>query len=190
MLQPIATPLWSSLRIGTEYATEQQPDADDRNPWFFADCARFKAYCDLRAREDDGWKLRSDVPNYGIHLLVGGVHLARVLRSLDGSAPPPGGNPRRRRHYQQQGVQGQLALSTTDGLPPLNLIIDWHVGDGEPIVNVSLPYRPWDYQSNPEVHWRVPFPDEAEFENLAFQGETDGDVDARLKIHETELGSA
>lgn len=113
----------------------------------------------------------------------------RVLRSLDGSPPPPGGNPRRRRYYGQQGIQGQLALEAADGLSPLNLIIDWHVVDAEPIVNVSLPYRPWKYQSNPEVHWRVPFPDESEFENLAFLGAPDEDVDAQLRIHETEMGS-
>lgn len=197
ILSPTFTPLRDALRKGLAYAEEQQPDVDDRDPFFWSHSARFMARKRLTATLSnpemviEGWQIRPKVPNCGIHLLVEGLHTARVVRSLGGTTPPPGRNQTRQEAWTGVGVngeQGQLLLARCGQLPPLSLIIDWQDEAGEPILHVGLPSGPWGYSKKPRLHWRVPMPEaDSDFSDLSFEGSPDeGSV---LEVDRAEFAS-
>jgi hypothetical protein len=167
--------LTKGLRLGIGYADGQQPDLDDRDPWFWSHSARWRARRHLLGvKETDGWAITRRVPNSGIHLCIKDIHTVRILRSLGGTVPHPGRNRARRDDW----IQGTLKPSD-GGLPPLSLLMDWQVHDDEPLVYLSLPKRPWSYGSDPELHWRVPVTGDADedLNNLRFDpGLLPGDV--------------
>jgi hypothetical protein len=183
ILLPAAGPIRNSLRKGVAYADELQPESDTRDPWFWSHSARYSTLRHLAAANSrvgvEGWEVRSGVPNCGIHIRLGDLHLARVVRSLSGTTPPPGRNLARQRAWRGVGdpgpQQGQLNLDTDEGLPPLQLIVDWSDESGEPVIHVGLPSAPWDYRKAPRLHWRVQLPDEeVDLESLAFPGDVGG----------------
>ena len=105
-----------------------------------------------------------------------------TLLGLSAPSPEPplrqGNNPARRQAWRGIGVpspeQGQLELDTDEGLPPLQLIVDWTDEDGEPLIHVGLPSGPWGYRKAPRLHWRVSLPDEGvDIGSLTF-GDGDG----------------
>jgi hypothetical protein len=176
--------LMKGLRLGIGYADEQQPDLAVRDPWFWSHSARWKARCHLLGVQSEGWTIKRNVPNSGIHLGIKNVHTVRVLRSLDGTVPHPGRNRARRDDW----VQGTLRPND-GGLPPLSLLMDWRVHDDEPLVYVSLPKRAWSYGSDPDLYWRVPVTGDADQDlaNLRFDpGLLDGDVMVTIKVDPAE----
>lgn len=162
-----------------------------RDPWYWAHSARWRALGWLRGCDKNGWSVADRVPNSGIHLAIVGVHKIRVLRTLDGSTPPPGGNRARR----QAGCKGYLGCrlhsrwGRRERFPPYRLSL---TGRCRAIVRSSmfgLPKRPWDYQSGPELHWRVPVTGDAtsDLARLTFDpGVPYGDVYVTLKIDPSE----
>jgi len=177
--------LMKALRLGIGYAEEQQPDPDGRDPWFWSHSARWKArrYL-LGVEKPDGWRIKRNVPNSGIHLSIKGIHGIRVLRSLGGMVPHPGRNRVRRKDW----VQG--VLRPNDGtLPPLSLLMDWEVHEDEPRVYLSLPKNPWNYGSDPDLYWRVPVTGDADEDlaRLRFDpGLLPGDVMVTIKVDPAE----
>jgi hypothetical protein len=177
--------LTKALRLGIGYADEQQPDLDDRDPWFWSHGARWRARRHLMSVTSPmGWGINPDVPNSGIHLRLADIHDIRVLRSLGGTVPHPGRNRVRRRAWVQD------TLPPNDGaLRPLSLLADWQVHDDEPLVYLSLPKCPWTYGSDPDVHWRVPVTGDIDKDlaNLRFDpGLLPGDVTVTIKVDPTE----
>jgi hypothetical protein len=177
-------PLFKALRLGIGYADEQQPDLDDRDPWFWSHSARWRARGHLRSVVAQGWRMNPDVPNSGIHLCIDKIHDLRILRSLGDTAPHPGRNRARREAWIQDTLPPQ------DGsLRPLSLLADWRVHDDEPLIYVSLPKRPWAYGSDPELYWRVPVTGDAsqDLANLRFDpGLLPGDVIVTVKVDPAE----
>ena len=131
----------------------------------------------------EGYEVRSDIPNSGIHLRFQRLHVARVVRSFGGTTPAPGRNPSRRQAWKGLPVQGQLSLADNAKLPPLSLIIDWQDIDGEPLIHVGLPRGEWAHGKSPRLYWRVPMPDEGvDIRSLRFDGSDDGFGGALLDI--------
>lgn len=184
------SPLRDALRRGIEYADDLQPDPLARDPFFWSHSARFKAGRDLMGKPPgDNWRLRPRVPNSGIHLQFDGIHLMRVLRSLRGTTPHPGPNARR----QQAWTFLEPALSGPYGPVALELIADWQVADGEPVLHLGLPASPWRYGEPVKLHWRVPFPGDGEAEDwtrLTFNpgGDDSGYDLVALQIDPAEIG--
>jgi hypothetical protein len=162
---PVVGDLRDALRTGIDYADDLQPDAQNRDNWFWSNCARFRARNALRTVVPDGWALVDRVANSGIHLTFAGLHVARVLRSFAGSTPPPGRNQARRSAYQQ----GQFPLDANGTLPPLSLILDWRESQGEPEIHIGFPHASWDFKSTPKLHWRIELPEGGvDLNSLAF----------------------
>lgn len=184
MVECAVPSLVKALRLGIGYADEQQPDPDDRDPWFWSHGARWRARRHLLSVAAKGWSISSGVPNSGIHLCVDKVHGLRVLRSLGDTVPHPGGNRARRDAWIQD------TLPPRDGsLRPLSLLADWRVHDDEPLIYLSLPKRPWTYGSDPELYWRVPVTGDAsqDLANLTFDpGLLPGDVMVTVKVDPAE----
>lgn len=184
LLVPAAPALWDGLRAGIEHANSLQPDPDDRNPWYWAHSARWKACQRIESAAGVGedWSLVENVPNCGIHLRLDSMHVARVVRSFGGTTPHAGSNKKRARAWS--GVQGQLALASGGTLPPLSLIIDWQVIDDEPIVHVGLPAGNWEYGSTANLFWRVPLPNaDDDLSSLSFEPRVDaGGSLVRLRL--------
>jgi hypothetical protein len=191
LLVPAIPDLRNALRRGIDFADDLQPDPTRRDPWFWSHSARWKACSILNGVEHEGWAVTPDVPNCGIHLRLGDLHVARVLRSLAGTTPHPGSN--RRRVAAWQGVQGQLPLAENGTLPPLSLVVDWHEAeDGEPAIHVGLPAGSWTYGTNPRLHWRVLVPEDGlDLSSLRFDPGPDvGDTLVTLAIDPAEEGKA
>lgn len=177
VLEPLASALPSAIRDGVEQADAVQPDALTRDNYFWSHCARFYNKRSLNRMHGSDWHLIEDVPNTGIHIVLNGVHRIRVLRSLGGLVPHPGSNGARRAAWSQPPAQGRLFHSAEnellvdppeDKLPAMNLLIDWHLKDGEPVISVSLPRAPWEYEQAIRVHWRRPLPSDEDFAGLSF----------------------
>jgi hypothetical protein len=178
LLDRWAAPLYDCLRDGIDFANSLQPDPESRERWYWAHSARFVARKELIAR---GAPLTPKTPNAGIHLVLDGIHTARVLRSLWGSAPHPGRNAARQKCWVgvKQHVQGQFAFATTTGtaLSPLSLLVDWQMdAEDEPIVHVSLPISSWRFTQRARLHWRVPLRDGGAdaYSDLRFDAPDDG----------------
>jgi len=181
VIAPVALPIWASLRKGLAFADELQPDPADREGFFWAHSARYMARKELLKANTqpgvEGWAVRGNVPNCGIHLLLDDLHKIRVVRSFGGTTPHPGRNPRRRADWKgiQGAVQDQFVLDTEAELPPLSLIVDWTDQDGEPVVHIGLPRGEWGYQKSPSLHWRVRLPEaETDLAGLRFEAADDG----------------
>lgn len=190
LVNPIVVPLREALRGGLGWASYLQPDSEDLDSWFFSHSARHYALKELKKLAAPGqWAVVDNVPNSGIHIRLGDLHIVRVLRSEGGTTPHPGGNRARRRAWTNP-MQGRLFLDTSSGqpLPPLTLIADWQDEDGEPVIHLGLPNGIWDYAKNPRLHWRIPFPGEGlDLNSLRFDGGGgDGEAPILLKVHESE----
>lgn len=184
LLEPCVPLLHDALCTGIEFAHEAQADELDRDPYFWAHCARYKARRHLNAMDRDGWSLAPNVPNSGIHLRIEGIHIARVLRSLGGSAPHPGPNRARQLAWR---FDNRMWLGNPP-LPPLNLIIDWTHSADEPILHVGLPVAPWPYGQKPLLHWRVLLHGGDSLGGWRFEPEGDpGDAPVRLRLDPAEF---
>ncbi len=177
LLAPLASAVPAALRQGMEAADALQPEPAARDNYFWSHSARFYNKRELARNAGNGWLLLDDVPNTGIHIVLQDVHRIRVLRSLNGTVPHPGRNLARRDAWAQPPGQGEFFLSADNelsldnarsALPAMNLLIDWHQEQGEPVICVSLPRAPWSYQDNIRVYWRKPFPTADEFANMRF----------------------
>src|SRR5690242_19521007 len=100
---PAVADIRTALRKGIAYADTVQPDAAERDPWFWSHSARWTARNHLAQCEDREWDMPCGIPNCGIHVRAGGLHVARVVRSLSGSTPHPGPNRHRRKAWTNQG---------------------------------------------------------------------------------------
>ena len=82
----------------------------------------------------------------------------------------------------------ELSADDPGVVPAMNLLIDWHRVDGEPVIFVSLPRAPWAYQDAVRVYWRKRFPAADEFAGLKFNpGSFDDDVGAVVRVDPGEL---
>jgi hypothetical protein len=187
IIEPAVPVLLDALRDGIEYASELQAEEEEFDGYFWAHAARYRTKRALLAARDPsaGWTLIQSRKNSAIHLRFGDLHIARLLRSSDGTTPSPGRNRARRRAY----TQSSLALAP-GGLPPLSLIFDWQEEDGEPVLHVGLPKGTWDYKANPVLHWRHRLDDGGQaLAGLAFDpGEDDGDLGVTIAVHASEAG--
>jgi hypothetical protein len=160
LVEPLAGPIHESLQIGIDFADATVQGFD---PFFHSHCVRHRARGALAAMEQDGWSISPDIANTGIHLRFGGgMHVARLLRSFNGNAPHPGHSRSRRKAWigvQSRPEQLQFELDTETEVPPLSILVDWHVIDDLPVVHVSLPEGGWGYGRSPRLHWRVPLGD-------------------------------
>ena len=182
----------SALHDGIDFANDIQPDAPGRDPWYWSHSARFKArnVLEAAAASAQGWAMIEGVPNSGIHLRLGGLHVMRVLRSAAGSTPAPGHSRARRRAWQQ-GRQLQFAFDDgLDGLPPVDLILDWSTDDADELsLHLGMPLGVWDHGSHPILAWRIPLPSSDELGALAFQGSDESEIPVHLRIDEAELAA-
>ena len=185
-----------ALHRGIDYANDTQPDPGDRDPWFWSHSARFEARRALErsANGAHDWELIAGVPNCGIHVGLGGLHVVRVLRSLAGTTPAPGGNQSRQQAWQQSRLQFPIYDDTggphhgaARGLPPLDLVLDWTTDDNATLVmHLGMPQGVWGLGEDPILAWRVLLPSADSLEGLAFPSSTDADVPVRLRVDEAE----
>lgn len=189
LLDAWVDPLHDALREGIDYADGLQPDENGRDPWHWSHCARFGARQGLIARSAP---ITHRASNTAIHLrLEGGLHKARVLRTLRGTAPHPSRNKMSQAAWVGVSLQGQLAFPGSGGeLPPLSLLLDWQVDqDDEPLVHCSLPIGPWRIVQKPSLHWRVPLRRGASssgYDDLRFDPGDDGGL-PQIVVDPTEL---
>jgi hypothetical protein len=191
LLIPALPDLGEALRAGIDYADSLQPDVQGRDPWYWSHSARWKARETLARSEKSGWALVRDIPNCGIHIRLGHLHLVRVLRSLEGNTPHPGSGVRRQDAWV--GVQGQFPLGDGVSLPALSLIMDWQDAGGEPNLHLGLPVRPWQFLSVPRLHWRVPvFPGGTALDGVIFDPgpDTGSDRLVTLAVDPAEMEQA
>ena len=187
-LSACVPPLSEALRCGIDAANEGQPDPDDRDPWYWSHTVRFTARRRLEQIVDpsDDWGLIGGVPNSGIHLRLGGLHVVRVLRSASGTTPAPG-HSRRRREAWQQFQQLQFPFGG-EGIPPANLVLDWTIANADTVVmHLGMPVGLWEHGKHPILAWRVRLASDDSLEELSFIGTDDIDVPVRLRIADPEL---
>lgn len=191
LVEPAVDDLRSALRKGVDYADDLQSEfgATEIDRHFWAHSARYRARRHLIsiASGAASWKIAPGISNSAIHLQFEGGHTARVLRSLGGEMPHPGRNRQRRAAWDNP----QLELDLAEGhrFPLLRLIIDWHVVDGEPVIHVGLPRCPWDYLSDPVLHWREPITGDIDLDSLAFAPaalDDDDEVPITLQVDPAE----
>lgn len=157
LVEPIAGPIYESLRLGIDFADQTMRSHDGH---FHSHCVRYRTREALEAVEATDWHLVPRIPNSGIHLVLGGgLHTARLLRTLNGGAPHPGRGLTRQRAWTNldMPIQLPLDLDTIDevAFAPLSLLLDWSIMDDEPLVHLSLPQGAWSYGNKPRLHWRV-----------------------------------
>jgi len=178
-----------ALLEGIDYANDIQPEPSGRDRWYWAHSARFKARQTLVASSDgaDKWDLVSNVPNSGIHVLLGGLHLVRVLRSSGGTTPAPGPNFKRRDAWQQTRLKFQMGDEPHE-LSPLDLILDWTTDNTDALtMHLGMPVGTWEHGTTPILAWRVSLPSTDDLKGLIFTGSDDSDVPVRLHVDGTEL---
>ncbi|MEQ8842195.1 MAG: hypothetical protein RIB98_14525 [Acidimicrobiales bacterium] len=173
-----------SLSAGIDFANDLLSDDTDKDNHYWSHSARYKARRELIA---SGAPVRPDVANSGIHLVLGDLHTARVLRSVNRETPPPGHSTERRSEYNVQqtlnlaiGVNGQR-------LPSLPFVIDWYDLDDEPVVHIGLPREPWSWGKKIKMFWRVPLPGaEGGYSGLRFNPSDDGGEPDIVYVHPAE----
>ena len=186
LLEPCLADIREALRCGIDFANDLQPDADDRDRWFWSHSARYRARQELEAGGGTGWEVVSKIPNSGIHVRLDELHVVRVLRSSGGTTPAPGHNRQRRAAWSQYH-QLQLELDHEGGLPPLNLILDWSTeGDDLLVLHLGMPKGVWKFGSDPVLSWRVELPVDDDLASLVFPGTEDGPVDVTLRVDDAE----
>lgn len=180
LLNSVGPAIWTSVQAGVEAANNIQPTPEGRDNHFWSHCARYhnKKRLLVESQKHRGeWQLIPDVPNTGIRIVIDDVHQVRVLRSLHGDVPHPGRNRARRESWSQPSTQRELFVTADnrlvdeddESLRALNMLIDWHLDrHGEPVINVSLPMGPWEFEHLVRVYWRVPLPGADDFANIAF----------------------
>jgi hypothetical protein len=185
LFEPAVCHLTKALRLGIGFADDLQPDPENRDQWFWSHSARWKARNHLVSiASPQGWGITPDVPNSAIHMRLLDIHTVRVLRALGETAPHPGQNRARRRDWFQPTIR-----PNDDSVPPLSLLVDWQVRNDEPIINLSLPKRPWQYGDPPELYWRVPVTGDTDEDlaKLTFEpGLLPGDVMVTIKVDPAE----
>lgn len=191
LVASLAAPTYKAVQAGIDFADGLMPDDQDvADPWYWSHSARYAARNQLRhGGAIEGWKLRPDVPNSGIHFSVDNGHRLRLVRSLHNDVPHPGSNKRRREAWTG-AVELPLRVSGS-GLPFLNLLFDWAVDiNREPVIHVTLPQGPWTYGQPSRVHWRVLLPSDGvlDLSALTFNPSGDGD-DLGLVLDEAERES-
>jgi hypothetical protein len=179
MFDPIAKPIYEAIYSGVGYADDLLNYTDD--PWYWSHSARFtiRNILSTELAIIDRWSLATRVPNSGVHLIADNIHPVRVVRSLAGDVPQPGRNRARQLAWCNPDNTLDLTVGQENPLPLVNLLIDWHLRDDEPIVHVSLPIGPWRYGKPTRVHWREPLQrgGAASIGDLVFEG---GDDDSGL----------
>ena len=189
MLDECLPEIRHALLGGIDFANDIQPDASGRDRWYWAHSARYKARRALEASSDGakGWELIAGVPNSGIHVCLGGLHVVRILRSAEGTTPAPGHTRRRREAWQQFRLQLPIG-DESDGLPPLDLVLDW-TADGADVLTMHLgmPLGVWTHGKPPILEWRVLLPSTDDLEALTFAGADDVDVPVLLRVDDTEM---
>lgn len=177
-----------ALLGGIDFANDIQPEPDGRDRWYWAHSARYRARRALEASSEGahGWELIAGVPNSGIHICLGGLHVVRVLRSAEGTTPAPGHTRRRREAWQQFRLQFPVN-DETEGLPPLDLVIDWTTDGTDALtMHLGMPLGVWTHGKPPILEWRVPLPSTDDLEGLAFEAAADDDVPVLLRVDDTE----
>lgn len=186
LISPAAGPLHDALRIGHDFADQTMLDTDAA---FHSHCVRYRAKMALSAHDSPEWSLTPGVSNSGIHLRLGGLHQARLLRSLNGTTPHPGESQARRAAWSNP-EQLVLALDDTRNLAPMSLLLDWHFVDDEPVVHISLPKRPWKFGRSPQLHWRARLLDTgSNLDALEFKGDHEAQIDVSIDIDPNEFGT-
>ena len=176
-----------ALLDGIDFANDIQPEPESRDRWFWAHSARYRARRVLEASSAgaQNWELIDGVPNSGIHVCLGGIHVVRVLRSVEGTTPAPGHTRRRREAWQQLPLQFPIDVET-EGLPRLDLVLDWTTDDADALtMHLGMPLGVWPYGNPPILEWRVLLPSTDDLEGLTFEG-TDDDVPVLLRVDDTE----
>ncbi len=176
-----------ALLGGIDFANDIQPEPENRDRWYWAHSARYRARRALEASSAgaQSWELIAGVPNSGIHVCLGGLHVVRVLRSAEGTTPAPGHTRRRREAWQQFRLQFPID-DETEGLPPLDLVLDWTTDDTDALtMHLGMPLGVWTHGKPPILEWRVLLPYTDDLEGLAFEG-ADDDVPVLLRVDDTE----
>ena len=176
-----------ALLGGIDFANDIQPEPENRDRWYWAHSARYRARRALEASSAgaQGWELIAGVPNSGIHVCLGGLHVVRVLRSAEGTTPAPGHTRRRCEAWQQFRLQFPID-DETEGLPPLDLVLDWTNDDTDALtMHLGMPLGVWTYGKPPILEWRVLLPSSDDLEGLTFEG-ADDDVPVLLRVDDTE----
>ncbi len=187
MLSASLPTIQKALLDGIDFASDIQPEPENRDRWYWAHSARYRARRVLEASSKDaqGWELVAGVPNSGIHILVDGLHKVRVLRSTEGTTPAPGHTRMRRQAWQQTRFQFP-SKDRAEGLPPLDLVLDWTTDHTDALtIHLGLPKGVWNYGNDPILEWRVPLPSGDDIEDLAFEI-VDEAMPAVLIIDDTE----
>ena len=177
-----------ALLGGIDFANDIQPEPEDRDRWYWAHSARYRARRVLEANSEgaQGWELIADVPNSGIHICIGGLHVVRVLRSAEGTTPAPGHTYRRREAWQQFRLQFPVD-DETEGLSPLDLVLDWSTDETDTLtMHLGMPLGVWTHGKPPILEWRVLLPSTDDLEGLTFEGADDHDVPVVLRVDDTE----
>ncbi|MYA40524.1 MAG: hypothetical protein F4Z31_01860 [Gemmatimonadetes bacterium] len=177
-----------ALLGGIDFANDIQPEPEDRDRWYWAHSARYQARRALEASsaKAQGWELIAGIPNSGIHVCLGALHVVRVLRSAEGTTPAPGHTRRRREAWQQFRLQFPID-DETDGLPPLDLVLDWTTDDTDALtMHLGMPLGVWTHGKPPILEWRVLLPSTDDLEGLTFEGAADDDVPVLLRVDDTE----
>ncbi len=177
-----------ALLGGIDFANDIQPDPEYRDRWYWAHSARYRARRALEASSQAarGWELIAGVPNSGIHIRVGELHVIRVLRAAQGTTPAPGHTRKRQEAWQQCRLRFP-ADDELEGLPPLDLILDWTTDATDVLtMHLGMPLGVWTHGSAPILEWRVPLPSADDLEELAFEGADDDQVPVVLRIDDTE----
>lgn len=192
-LEPLAAGclprVWDALLEGVDFANRLQPEADNRDQWFWAHAARFAARNHLAsvATGATGWELVPGIPNSGIHVRIPGNHTIRVLRSSGGTTPAPGGTKRRLEYWLQRCLQLPLDIG---GIQPANLVLDWmNNDDGSLTMHIGMPRGSWRYRKDPILDWRIPVLRDGDLGALSFAPTGDGGLPSLLQIDEEEKGA-
>ena len=184
MVERAVAPLREALTHGIEMADAQQPDAMDRDQYYWSHTARFHARKKLMSADRDGWGIAKRVANSGIHLHFEAVHTARVLRTLNGTTPHAGHNVTR-----QQAWSFSPYLPVGKSVPePFTLIFDWCRDDSGLLLHVGLPRRGGSYPNGAELHWRVPVTGDAQDDlaGLAWDGSDPEGSASVIKVDPSE----
>ena len=173
---------------GISYA-EMKLAGERKDPWLWANLARFNAHEALVALNPEGWSV-AGLANCGVKISKG--HLTvRVLKRFGSGAPHPGSNQARKAFWSQMTPEPPLPLLVEGRLlrSAVHLILDWDAGADQK-VNLELvkPVGAWKYLERQRVEWAVGLV-VGNDEKLSFVGAHEPlDIDSRYDAGELQAG--
>lgn len=147
-LAPAAVKLYDAMIASDKRSTDDLSMYDEVTASAQSNFTRTHFSLQVKSAAPTGWRIVDGVNNDGTHLMTVEEDLIMRLRHMPGVVLPPNGASRAQfRYWSQDNLLGHQQL-----------VAAWCIKDGEPVIEVYRPTKPWGYRGPENVNMRFIMP--------------------------------